>query len=179
MRWILCFAAAVLGLSALGHEAAASEWGCEVLLCSASDNPSWHSIASCQPPMDRLISAMKKPGFSWPTCPEGGAGKPGYEKYADCPAGWSPAQDETNGNRIGGSELSRCSRIVNGCGRGRSSGGDTRSGTTNRITRIYSGDRSCSYTEFMVRPLRDKPYYFDIRDETVKTTSRYFFDLRK
>lgn len=180
MRWVLFFVTAVLGLSPLGHEeATASEWGCEVLLCAASDSPSWHSIASCRPPMKRLIDAMKRPGFSWPTCPEGGAGKPGYEKYADCPAGWSPTQGETGGGRIGRADLSRCGRVVNACGRGRWSRSDMNSDSANRITRIYSGDRSCSYTEFMARPLRDKPYYFDIRDDTANTTSRYFFDLRK
>ena len=28
----------------------ASDWGCEVLLCAASSNPSWHDVASCRPP---------------------------------------------------------------------------------------------------------------------------------
>ena len=50
--------------------AEASEWGCEVLLCASSSNPSWRGVPACHPPMYRLISAMKGWGFSWPTCPE-------------------------------------------------------------------------------------------------------------
>ena len=60
----------VLGLflttAVLPAPAAASEWGCEVLLCASSSNPSWRGVPACHPPMTRLISAMKKPGFHWP-----------------------------------------------------------------------------------------------------------------
>ncbi|QYA17497.1 hypothetical protein [Rhizobium sp. AB2/73] len=181
MRWILIFAAASMTLAPWAQrQALASEWGCEVLLCAASDNPSWHSIATCSPPMNKLISAMKRPGFSWPTCPEGGSGKPGYERYADCPSGWNPAQAENDGDRGGGSDLSRCSRVVNACGQGRLNHLGASPQPADGVTRVYSGEHSsCTYTEFMARPLRDKPYYFDIRDDTTKTTSRYFFDLQK
>lgn len=82
----------VLGLfltaAVLPAPAAASEWGCEVLLCASSSNPSWRGVSACHPPMNRLISAMKKPGFDWPTCPEAGTGSPGHERYADCPEGY-------------------------------------------------------------------------------------------
>src|SRR6478735_5267175 len=71
-----------------GAPATASDWGCEVLLCAASSNPSWRGVASCHPPMKRLISAMKKPGFDWPTCPAAGTGSPGFERYAACPKGY-------------------------------------------------------------------------------------------
>jgi hypothetical protein len=57
--------------------AEASEWGCKVLLCASSSNPSWRGVPACHPPMYRLISAMRRPGFSWPTCPRGRNGQTG------------------------------------------------------------------------------------------------------
>ncbi len=41
-------------------------WGCQVLLCAASQTPSWHGVPYCVPPMTKLIAAMKLPGFTWP-----------------------------------------------------------------------------------------------------------------
>jgi hypothetical protein len=58
----------------------ASEWGCEVLLCASSSDPSWRGVQACHPPMYRLISAMNGWGFKWPTCLEAGTGEPGYER---------------------------------------------------------------------------------------------------
>lgn len=71
-RWIAALGLAAAG-SAFSGSGTASEWGCEVLLCASSSNPSWRGVPACHLPMYRLISAMKRPGFSWPTCPEGGA----------------------------------------------------------------------------------------------------------
>lgn len=163
-----------------GPPALASEWGCEVLLCAASSDPSWRSIATCHPPMEKLMSAMKKPGFSWPTCPEGGAGKPGFERYADCPVGWTPAAGSGRSNQ-GSGEQPRCSRIVNNCRAGRDfsrNPGRGRSAIVNEdITRVYSQGSSCRYTEYAPRPLRAEPYYFDIRDEATGKAGRYWFDL--
>ena len=34
-------------------DAQASEWGCEVLLCASSSNPSWRGVPACHPPMNR------------------------------------------------------------------------------------------------------------------------------
>lgn len=76
-----------LGAAAGGAKAEDASWGCQVLLCAASKNPSWHGVAYCVPPMTKLIAAMKEPGFSWPICHEANAGKPGRENYEDCPAG--------------------------------------------------------------------------------------------
>lgn len=78
----------LLAAVALPTPATASEWGCEVLLCASSSNPSWRGVPACHPPMNRLISAMKKPGFDWPICPEGGTREPGYQRYAECPEGY-------------------------------------------------------------------------------------------
>jgi hypothetical protein len=164
--------------------ARASEWGCEVLLCAASDNPTWQAVATCRPPMERLIAAMKKPGFSWPTCPEGGAGKPGYDRYADCPSGWTPSAAEVDSDHVS-SDLSRCRRIVSQCGRGatqsREDGVDGRvgNGADNEagITRAYSEDDHGSCIETMARPLRDKPYFFDIKGQNRSGSIRQYFSL--
>lgn len=40
-----------------------ASWGCQVLLCAASQNPSWHGVPYCVPPMTRLIAAMKRAGL--------------------------------------------------------------------------------------------------------------------
>jgi hypothetical protein len=159
----------------------ASEWGCEVLLCAASSGPSWRGVESCHPPMEKVISAMKKPGFSWPTCPEGGAGKPGYEQYGDCPAGWAPTDGDLGSTFSRGK--SRCMRAVNQCNGGRrlfgsSNGGQSRT-KEDGVTRIFSGASSCSFTEYKARPLRSAPYYFDIKDETDRQTNRFWFNLER
>lgn len=159
--------------------ARASGWGCEVLLCAASDNPTWQGVPSCHPPMDRLMSAMKRPGFSWPTCPEGGASKPGYEPFEQCPAGWTPSAEPQGGDNASSGELSRCSRTVEQCGWGGGNGGGEQgqAGTGSDVTRIYSGENSCQYTEFMARPRREKPYFFDITGEEGRASSRHYFSL--
>lgn len=153
----------ILSIVAMPRDAAASEWGCEVLLCASSSNPSWHGVAECHPPMERLIEAMSHPGFSWPACPEGGAGKPGYERYADCPEGWTPASNPNADH--GGRELSYCVRR-NACG-------DDRWFTQFRNRDI------CGDTEYMPRPVRSDPYYFEIRDSRSGTIVRHWFDLRR
>jgi len=160
----------------------ASEWGCEVLLCAASDNPTWQKVQSCRPPMERLISAMKLPGFSWPTCPEGGAGKPGYDEFDACPSGWLPSAWEQGGDRTQSQKLSACSRVVDQCdGRFLSNTGMDGGSVTvdENVTRVYAFAETCRYTEFSARPLRDKPYYFDIHDDNSGAETRHFFSLQK
>lgn len=144
--------------------APASEWGCEVLLCASSSNPSWHGVPACHPPMNRLISAMKRPGFSWPTCPEAGTGRPGYEQFEDCPDGWAEADDPNSDQR--GGVKSHCVRMVNICGEGR------------RVN--FGGDgESCTQAEHMARAQRQEPYYFAIISVSDNTTKRHWFSLRK
>lgn len=164
--------------------AVADEWGCEVLLCAASSDPSWHSVPECHPPMDRLISEMKKPGFSWPTCPEGGAGKPEYEPFAECPAGWSPTSGEDGRDGFARSEMSRCTRTMTDCrnGRNRFGGNGDHARTEvgeDGITRVYDDGWRCGYREYMSRPRRQQPYFFDIRDPQTQANSRFYFDLNK
>lgn len=153
-------AAAAVSLAALAYSAApsqASEFGCKVLLCAASQNPSWRGVPYCVPPMTKLISMLKR-GKSWPTCPEGGTGKPGYEPYAACPKGWSVGSSSTNSND------SQCVKRV----------------CTTRYT--YRGhdsqndDENCIKT--MARPRRANPYFFDIRNDDTKVKERFYFNLR-
>lgn len=180
MKYLLALIASTAFAALATTSAHASEWGCEVLLCAASSNPSWRGVASCHPPMEKLISAMKEPGFSWPTCPEGGAGSPGYERYAECPTGWTPTDGDDHRSTFAQGR-SRCMRAVNQCRGGQhffgSSNRGQRQTTTDGVTRVFSGMNSCSFTEYMARPLRDDPYYFDMRDEQTSQSKRFWFNL--
>jgi hypothetical protein len=169
--------------SFFSHAARSSEWGCEVLLCAASSNPSWHGVETCHAPMEKLISAMKKPGFSWPICPEGGAGEPGYEKYGQCPTGWAPTAGEGRRDQDFSRERSRCMRKGVTCKGGHSfshfSGDGRTESTAHGATRVYFGNSSCVYTEYKPRALRSEPYYFEIIDEATGQPNRFWFNLRK
>ncbi|GAA4135551.1 hypothetical protein ACFFTN_13405 [Aminobacter aganoensis] len=141
----------------LEDQAEASEWGCEVLLCASSSNPSWRGVAACHPPMNRLISAMGKWGFSWPTCPEAGTGRPGYEAYDECPAGWSVG---SSNQEHGGSQDDLCVQVRNSCPSG------------------FGGRDGCQQNVTKPRPMRDDPYYFDIRSDDGNVT-RHWFNLNR
>ncbi|ENN83827.1 hypothetical protein RHSP_41328 (plasmid) [Rhizobium freirei PRF 81] len=161
--------AAVLGALSIGGtfstpapaSAADAEWGCQVLLCAASTNPSWHGVPYCVPPMVKLITAMAEPHFSWPICSGAGTGAPGYEKYADCPAGYTIGYTWSGGDNSSRSEPNLCVKTDNRCGSGSSSG--------------HNGD-SCAETVSLPRPVRGQPYYFDIRQSS-GGTQRFWFDL--
>ena len=139
------------------NQAKASQWGCEVLLCASSSDPSWRGVPACHPPMNRLISAMGKWGFSWPTCPEAGTGKPGYERYDECPAGWHVG---SNGQDRGSGHDDLCVQVRNTCPSG------------------FGGRDGCEQTVTISRPLREDPHYFDIRHDDGKIT-RHWFNLRE
>lgn len=139
--------------------AADAEWGCQILLCAASESPSWHGVPYCVPPMHKLITAMAKPGFSWPICPGAGTGAPNYEKYDDCPAGYTPSRSGNDDHGFSSSELNMCTRSVNTCKFGR----------RNR-------DDGCIQVQTISRPTRAKPYYFDIPQST-GVKQRFWFDL--
>ncbi len=135
----------------------ASEWGCEVLLCASSSNPSWHGVAACHAPMNRLISAMRSPGFSWPTCPEAGTGRPGHEPYDECPDGWSVGY----GNQErGGGRPDVCVDVRNSCPPG------------------LRQREDCPQAATMPRPHREDPYYFDIGHDDGQVT-RHWFSLKR
>ncbi|GGB09305.1 hypothetical protein GCM10011491_41610 [Brucella endophytica] len=149
--------------SAAPAKAQDASWGCQVLLCAASSNPSWHSVPYCVPPMTKLIAAMKLPGFSWPICREGKAGKPGKEEYADCPAGYSIGYS-SYGRDDQYSRPDRCVKTINTCKNGR--------------PRSYGrGDKEdCIRSVEMSRPRRADPWYFDIPDAN-GVKKRFWFNL--
>ena len=107
--------------------------------------------------MYRLISAMRKWSFSWPTCPEAGTGRPGYEAYEECPTGWSVG--DSNGDH-GGGQGDICVQVRNTCPSG------------------FGGRDGCEEIVTMSRPLREEPYYFDIRHADGNVT-RHWFNLRR
>lgn len=194
----LLYAAA--GLAALtfaptGAKAEDASWGCQVLLCAASQNPSWQGVPYCVPPMKRLIAAMAKPGFDWPICHEAKAGEPGREEFEDCPAGSHPtSSSDGDDNGLRRNEQDQCVRIVDRCeNRNEFSRlyGDEEANRRNRITVnvLTSGSHNdnflnrnnryngCKVQVTSPRPRRANDWYFDIpNDKGVK--ERFWFNLR-
>lgn len=184
------------GVAAFGMTPAAkaqdASWGCQILLCAASKNPSWQGVGYCVPPMQKLISAMKKPGFSWPICEEAKAGKPGHEPFEDCPAGFQAGRasfGRDNDSLFGGGEANVCTKTVNQCsnrGAFRTLYGNDRANKQAGITMRelesnnndngFGGGNSCQVVITQPRPMRADPYYFDIpNDKGVK--ERHWFNL--
>lgn len=153
-----------------------ADWGCQVLLCAASSAPSWHGISYCVPPMKKLISAMAKPGFSWPICHEAKSGKPGFQKYEDCPTGFKPGN---NLNDRGDIVSNRCEKTINTCtANGRKENKEYQQYKDVQIRDSGSSDRgnSCRKVVSIARPVRKDPYYFDIPDYK-GLKGRYWFNL--
>ena len=172
---------AALAMSPATAQAQDASWGCQVLLCAASQNPSWHGVSYCVPPMQRLITAMAQPGFSWPICHEAKAGKPGHEPYEECPAGLKPSSGSSLRDG-GGDEYNQCSATINRCRNSAEFKKLTGSTATNQRNIItvrtvdVDGDNTCEVRVSMPRPRRADPYYFDIpNDEGVK--QRFWFNL--
>ena len=155
----------LLATGAFATSAAGSEWGCEVLLCASSSNPSWRGVPACFPPMNRLMSAMKNPGFKWPVCPEAGTGAPGFEQYAECPEGYQVGSRGGRNSFAGEGDL--CVKTVDVCQ------GDAHD--------LYNSDRqrSCIKTVSISRPLRSEPYFFDIMNDTSGQAERHWFGLNR
>jgi len=70
----------------------ADEYGCKVLLCMSNpDGPK--AVSECVPPIDKLLSDMSKPNFSWPRCEEAESGGsrivPTNERHEPCPNGYT------------------------------------------------------------------------------------------
>lgn len=145
-----------------------ASWGCQVLLCAASQNPSWHGVSYCVPPMTRLIAAMSKPGFDWPICHEAKAGKPGREEYENCPAGTHIGYTES-GRDGQNREPNLCIKTINRCSdRGVKFGSYYGSGRDRE---------SCVQTVSSPRPRRADPWFFDIPNDQGQK-QRFWFNLR-
>jgi hypothetical protein len=154
-----------------------ASWGCQVLLCASSQNPSWHGVPYCVPPMMRLIAAMKDPGFDWPICHQANAGKPGREDVDECPAG-STVGYSTQGDNGWRGEPDQCVKTVDVCrSPGLRSDPTELSGRT--IRRSFGDDgNGCVQQIATPRPRRANPYFFDIpNDAGVK--KRFWFTLNQ
>ena len=158
----ITFCLSILGGAAV--PATAGDWGCKVLLCAASDNPSWQSVPSCLSPMYKLIACKFKTfgACPWPHCPEGGASKPSYEKYDDCPSGWSPQASSSTGS--GNGELNICVQRRSDCGAKLKQG---------------AGLAGLSCIASIPRPLRTKPYNFQIRSSQTNQVEMHWFSLKR
>lgn len=161
-------------------QAADASWGCQVLLCAASENPSWHATPYCVPPMTKLIAAMKLPGFSWPICHEAKAGKPGREDYEPCPAGWTATSSDTSSGHSSSSVQNVCSRDLGNCNSRttRNAAKEVKEGVVTREVYSDSGhnNSSCNLIQTQPRKPRTKPYYFDIPNSKGEK-QRFWFDL--
>ncbi|WP_235633452.1 hypothetical protein [Aquibium oceanicum] len=89
--------------------------------------------------------------------PEAGTGKPGYEAYEECPAGWSVASSNQD---HGAAQQDICVQIRDTCPSG------------------FGGRDGCEQAVTMPRPLRQDPYYFDIRHDDGNVT-RHWFNLHR
>ncbi len=155
-----------------------ASFGCKVLLCAASQNPSWHGVSYCVPPMTKLIAIREvHPGY-WPICAETGTGKPGRQNYQDCPEGWTETMLQSTAGR-NGADRGRpgCRRQVSvECPRSR--GGRNSASNINQISRsVTDGHVQCLQTETMARHPRTDPHFFDIQDKSTGKISRHWFNL--
>lgn len=151
-KFSIVVAALIAAISHKPSTAQEAEWGCQVLLCAASSAPSWQGVPYCVPPMVKLITAMKKPGFDWPICPGAGTGEPGKQFYEDCPAGYSPATE--NDGDIRRSSVQLCAKPD--------------------ICRGHGDNKMCQAGERIPRPMKANPYYFDISNGEGQTTRAWF-----
>ena len=190
LRYLLpAIAGIVIGVSAHSAQAQDASFGCKILLCVASQNPSWQGVAYCVPPVLKLLSIRKvHPGY-WPSCPEAGTSKPGYAQYEDCPAG-TTATTINDGSGHGGNMRGTavcakpiqvaCSRLYNHNNRMEGNyyqqiDGQSRILLDDGVRRVTN---VCTTTQFIPRVLRKDPYYFDIRNRDAGNTSRFYFNLR-
>jgi len=168
----------VVGFTTMDARAQDASFGCKILLCVASQNPSWQGVSYCVPPVLRLLAIRKiHPGY-WPPCPEAGTSKPGYTEYEDCSAGTTPTtinrESGHGGNMRGTPACAKpvqvaCSRLYN---RNRRLGSSYLENAES-----YRVGGGCTTTEIIARPRREDPYYFDIRDNETSNIARYYFNL--
>jgi len=186
MRRLLFAAAslAVLAMPPATTKAEEASWGCQILLCAASQSPSWHGVPYCVPPMTKLIKAMAKPKFKWPICQEAETGKPGFEPFEACPDGMTAVSSSDGGLSFGFDNKDQCTKTVNQClnrAAFRTQYGDSRENDRNGITikKLEQGGKNsneCMVQVTQPRPRRADPYYFDIpNDQGVK--QRNWFNL--
>ena len=188
VRYLLpAIAGAVVGLATADAKAQDASFGCKILLCVASQNPSWQGVSYCVPPVLKLLAIRKvHPGY-WPSCPEAGTGKPGYAEYEDCPAGTTPTTiNRDSGHRGNMRRTPACAKPVevacstlyhrNHFGNNNYQHIDDHGHPTNNVIMQRLGT-VCTATQVILRPRRKDPYYFDIRNKESGKASRYYFNL--
>jgi hypothetical protein len=154
--------ASVLAAGAPSAQAQDASFGCKVLLCAAATNPSWQGIAYCVPIMRTLMSLMGRRGFSWPPCPEARTGAPGHEPHAECPAGATAVTTTSEGQ-----SAPMCARPTPM---------NAAFGKADLAT--LDAESLKSRFELTPRPLRDKPYYFEMPKADGQGTERVYFSLQ-
>lgn len=185
-----------LGATVLPSESKASEWGCQVLLCLSGD---WQGTPSCHPPINRLIAAMKVPGFDWPTCPQANSTAARRDPYKECPAGFHAIGDESRrGGRDGDYQPPMCIRRVSNNGwrngvknnsladksgsaavpvnitNGKLTLPDGSTVTVNRSHESSNSGMSSTTIYSFPRPLREKPWYIEYNDANGKRQRSWF-----
>jgi hypothetical protein len=174
---LLFAATAFAGLFVYSSAASANEWGCQVLLCVSGN---WHGTPSCHPPMTKLIAAMKRPGFSWPTCPSASSSPARREPYEDCPSGWSPGSDNQNSDSHGNmpSQSNVCKRSFPTCSHKFSREPQPTGENAIQTSYVHSGRNGnyCHTEQTQARKKRDKPYYIEYTDAN-GLKQRSWFDL--
>jgi hypothetical protein len=147
-----------------------ASFGCKVLLCALAANPSWQGIAYCVPIMQTLTALMGKKGFSWPPCPEAKTGAPGHEQHAACPAGSTAVDVATTGQtntQSNGQSGPMCARPT-----------PMNAAFAPADPASLDAESLQQRFELTPRPLRDKPYYFDMPQSDGQGTERMYFGLR-
>jgi hypothetical protein len=156
---LVLIAGMLMPLPAAAQEASV---GCQVLLCASSRNPSWKGVPFWVPVMQRLFRDLRR-GGSWPSCPEGVVGRPGYEPFKACPANAVPASQgraDDGGLRLGDPSGDLCAVRIK----------------PPRSCWVTQGDCQARY-ELSPRPRRAEPWFVDIG--TPAGTNRFRFSLEQ
>ncbi len=158
----LALALSALVLTPAAPHAQDASFGCQVLLCAASRNPSWKGVPYCLPVMQRLFRQLRR-GGSWPTCPEGRVGRPGYDPFEPCPAPSVPASQgrcDDGSLRLGDASDDLCAVRIE----------------PPRVCSSERGDCGVRYA-LSPRPRRAEPWYVDIG--APEGATRFWFSLER
>lgn len=177
---LLAIAGSIVALTPTGTRAQDASFGCKILLCVASQNPSWQGVSYCVPPVLKLLAIRKvHPGY-WPSCPEAATHKPGYAEYEDCPAGTTPTtinRESDHGGNVHG--IPACAKPVQtACSRLYNRNDSRGINSYQEHAEFQRVGNVCTTTEITPRPRRKDPYYFDIRNKVTGNVERYHFNLR-
>jgi hypothetical protein len=152
-------AAAVCGFAAFASTAPAraqdASFGCKVLLCALSTNPSWTGVPYCGPLMSQLFGILNN-GGSWPICDAANVSPVGYNPYGACLGGTTAVS--LTSSRSGSSYVADSS--------GASCGAPiaTPSGMSGGCQSVSDSGSQC--LAISARPANPTPYFVDITTAT-------------